>query len=60
MNVLHPLSHDWVNLRAQSHPDVIALEFFDRKKFTYAEFDIAISKVSYALNENISEFCRKI
>ena len=55
MNVLHPLSHDWVNLRAQSHPDVIALEFFDRKKFTYAEFDIAISKVSYALNENISD-----
>tara|TARA_B100000029_G_scaffold516400_1_gene629542 strand:+ start:4973 stop:6490 length:1518 start_codon:yes stop_codon:yes gene_type:complete len=54
MRVDLPSYQDWVDFRAHSHPDVIALEFSDRKKITYAELNTVVYKVTSALNQNIS------
>ncbi|MBA01166.1 MAG: o-succinylbenzoate--CoA ligase [Chloroflexi bacterium] len=53
MTIILPPYQDWINFRAHSHPNVVALEFSNGEIFTYAELDSAISKVTFVLNQNI-------
>ena len=55
MTITLPPYQDWINFRAHSHPNVVALEFSNGEIFTYAELDIAVSKVTFVLNQDIHD-----